>query len=396
LIDMIQSRVKVAEDNPYLNKKYGISMGLVGENQARNSIKIKPEKNYTPIKIKDDSTRTLKELVVEPIAQLKELGYPTKEINKLNAKQQWAVVNDGLDYKTYKNDKFIRGLTLDKAKQKPIKIKPKAEPEYININKGGKGDEAAVKAEFYKKDFDRDFAEWVGKRDVANTIGIEVGTRYKNVPKGVSTEQIIKYIEDPKTYKATPEVKKYAKDLRKEYDALYKSAKEAGIDMAYVKNYLTHIWDKSPDEVQQMYRSMGRKFGFSQDRVFPTYEEGIKMGLKPKYNSPAQIIADYTSRLEKVKANIEFANKLKEQGFIVPKRIPGFEPITAPGFMSRSVKLGDGTIREGVYYAPPEIAREINKVFSEQSSPEILKKSAKLSGALQDITLSGVRYQNPA
>lgn len=397
LIDIVQSKVRVAEDNPYLNKRFGI--GLVGEGQTKkvaqaplddvSTIKIKPKQNYTSIKIKDDPTKPLKELMIEPRVQLKELGYPTKVINQLNAKQQWAVVNDGLDYKTYKNDKFIRGLTLDKTKQKPIKIKPKAEPEYINIGKGGKGDEAAVKAEFYKKDFDRDFAEWVGKRDVANTTGIEVGTRYKNVPKGVSTEQIIKYIEDPKTYKATPEVKKYAKDLRKEYNALYKSAKEAGIDMAYVKNYLTHIWDKPANEVQQMYRSMGRKFGFSKDRVFPTYEEGIKMGLKPKYNSPAQIIADYVSRLEKVKANIEFAKTLKEQGFIVPKRIPGFEPITAPGFMSKTVKLGDGTIREGMYYAPPEIVREINKVFSEQTSPKILNTSAKMSGALQDITLSG-------
>lgn len=366
--------------------------------RAANNLHKITQSNATPLKIKgkmSPADQKLAQAMMEPRAILQELGYSPKEISKLSGRQQWTIANDRLTYDQFKNDRFIRDLTLEKSKSSNIKIKPKAEPPTINTRRGGAGDEAAARATVDKKGYDEAFAKWIGRRDVANTTGVEIGTKYKNLPTGVTGEDVIKYIENPKG-KASSEVKKYAIDLRKQYDELYTNAQRSGIDMKYVKDYITHIWDRPLEEVQQMYRSMGRKFNFSKERSLPTYEEGIKMGLKPKYNNPAQIVADYSKRLERVKANIDFASELEKMGYIVPKRVSGFVPITAPGFMSSTVKLGDGTIREGLYYAPPEIAKQINQVFSEQQSPAITRIGAKVSGGLQDITLSGGIPGTPA
>jgi len=345
------------------------------------------QKGQQKIKIKPKDQQLVK--VSKSKTVLKNLGWPQREINRLNVDQQQNIVNKQITYNEFKKDPFITGLEMD-ANRQPIKIKPNEElvAPTINTERGGVGDEASVRAVADKAGFDESFAKWIGKREAASTTGIGIGAKHKNIPEGVTGEQVIRYIENPKG-EASPQVKQYAKSIRQQYNALYKNAKAAGIDMKYVNDYLTHIWDKPVTEVQQMYKSMGQKFGFANDRVLPTYEEGLRMGLKPKYTNPAQIIADYTRRLEQVKANVGFAKELEKQGYIVPKRFPGFEPITAPGFMGKTVKLGDGTIREGVYYAPPKIARQINRVFSESDSPQILQTTAKLSGGLQDITLSG-------
>lgn len=229
------------------------------------------------------------------------------------------------------------------------------------------------------------FGKWFGKRKASETTAV-INTQKFEVPKGVDGGEVIRYLEDPEI-KVSPETKAYTDQVKGKFDELYKEAKKAGIDVGYLKNYITHIWDRPPEEVARLYKGASQKFKFASGREFPTYEEGIQMGLTPKYTNPQQILAQYINNLEKTKANIEFVRELKGQGFLVAKRVPGFEPITAPGFVSPSIRLGDDTIREGVYYAPPEIAKAINRVFAPETSA--FSGTAKISSGLQDLALSG-------
>lgn len=289
-------------------------------------------------------------------------------------------------------DKFIAGLEADKAKAAKklpnLMYKIKQEPKYTPPSEFKRQKNVALGiSETQPKTFDDIFAKWIGKRESARTVGVETGAAV-NIPKTVKGSDVISYIEGSKK-NVSPEVKQAAATVRKQFDDLYKYAQKSGIDIGYMKDYVTHIWKEDPAAVSQAYKTASKRFGFAGNRSIPTYEEGIKMGLTPKFSDPRQLIAEYSKKLETTKANIEFINNLKEQGLIVQKRLPGFQPITGVGFQSPSVKIGENVIREGNYYAPPRVANLIDKVFSPNESPTWLRTAAKSSGVIQDIGLSG-------
>lgn len=263
--------------------------------------------------------------------------------------------------------------------------KPKRElPTFTKENIKMMADEAKGRADINEKEFMESTSKWIAERNAAKTTGVERGLKL-NVPDSVTVRDLADSIEIGTP--STPEVGKAVKTLKIETDKLFQDAKNAGVDLGYREDYIPHAWKETPEQVRQLYKTVSQQFGFSGERTIPTYEEGIKMGLTPKFNNPKQLIAEYVSTLEKTKANINYINNLKAQGVIVPKRAPGLIPITAPGFQAPTIRLGDETIREGMYYAPPKIADTINKMFSEQQS--FLSKPAKVVSTMQDVAWSG-------
>jgi hypothetical protein len=243
--------------------------------------------------------------------------------------------------------------------------------------------------------FSRSFKEWIGERQSALTSAIEDNKKYSTIPKGLSSD-IIRYIENPST-NVTPQVKEYAKLIRQDYNRMFNEARSTGIDIDYYQNYITHIWKESPSKVSQIFKSARKNFKFAKDRTIPTYEEGIELGLHPKYDHVAQIMAEYTRRLGELKANASFLSKLKDAGLIVTAQVggrdPSYSPILAVGFPKTSTIIR-GQKMFVPYYAPTEIADVINRVFAIQESP--LTRVAKVSGGLQDVVMSGGIPKTPA
>lgn len=295
------------------------------------------------------------------------------------------------ELKEKQKDKFIEELEKINNQIQIEDIKPKTKPPIINPSElEQKAFHASFKAESDKKGFIDLINKWVGKRRAAEYKGIKQALNIE-IPKEIDGREVIKKIENP-DYKTTKDVENVAKQFRKIYDELYKEAKKSGIDINYIKNYITHIWKEPIEEVAQKYQTLSKKFKFSKERILPTYEEGIKMGLTPKYNNPQQILAEYVKNLEKVKANLEFFNALKEKGYISEKRIPGFVPIQAPGFPTKIVNLGERMV-EGTYFAPKEIADKINEILSPKS--DFLDLPAKIFSGFQDIVMSGGLPKTP-
>lgn len=313
-----------------------------------------------------------------------------------------------------KKDAFIEGLEKDQvkfAKAQPILSRGGAgdgggkPPKDIPAYTGAQADEVAGKAQFMadenKKAFDTLFAKWIGNRDVAKTTGVQKGMQFRNI-KAKAGPEVIKYIENPQG-KAPKHIRAQADRIRQEYDSLFVHAKQSGIDMRYLKNYITHIWDKPMEEVAQIYKTAKQQFGFSKERSLPTYEEGIKLGLKPKYDQPSQILSEYARKLEETKANIQFFEQLKKEGLIVHGSVgagrPGFEALTGPGFPRSVSKNKAGEVFYGNYYAPKKIADQINRIFTPQDYGAIgtvTSGANKASGIIQDITLSGGIPKSPA
>jgi polyhydroxyalkanoate synthesis regulator phasin len=283
-------------------------------------------------------------------------------------------------------DEFLKGLEDDMKKLQSEPPKPPPPPEPLNLGQGGVGDKANINVALNLDRFKQRLIQALNNINAAKTEGIKIGLKFKDLPKDISSEDAIKFIENPKN--APKKLEPYLKEVREVYDQLYNLAQKEGIDMNYVKNYLTHIWDRPQEEVAQLYKQFKTKFKFANERVLPTYEEGIKMGLKPKYTHPAQIIADYTSKLKQTIEKIRLLRDLEKEGFLVAKKIPGFEPITVSGIEPKPKIIGENKIREGVYYAPPEVAAVLRRAFGEQG-PRPFSLLAKIMSIWQDIKLSG-------
>ena len=231
------------------------------------------------------------------------------------------------------------------------------------------------------------------KRMGSTEIATERASKFFNIPE----EKGWKIINDIEAGKQTKE----SKAITQEFDKLYKEAQDAGLDIGYLKNYVTHIWEQSPEEVDRLSRSLGQKFKFSGERSLPTYKEGLAVNeyygqqiFTPKFTHPSQILGEYVKKLEDTKANIELFKFLKEKKYIVPESVGrelGYQPITTNFFPKSRAVTGLGDVRTSNWYAPDNLSKVINSQFSSTDTParQFLRFLNKTSGVTQDITLSG-------
>jgi hypothetical protein len=374
-IKVLQKFLRNADDYnvPYMGQQ------LVGDNISSEGSIIKGKLNsfstptQTEIKNRAEISAGNPDLYTQRKAKLEQAGIPTNEGNP-----------EPLPWENTPNPSV-------KPSGKKL---PKPGLEMTSDTAGELAAKAQYRSENNDKDFQNIFARWIGKKDAAETEGTIVGSKFKDIPTSEGPA-VIKAMEDP-SVPTSSKGQEQIQNLHKEFDRMYNDAINNGIDIGYRENYITHYWDKPQDQVQQLYQVFKKREGFQNERVLPTYEEGIKMGLKPKYNNPAQIITEYSTRLEKLKNNLQFFNELKDHGYIVDagvaSKLPGFAPLSGPGFPRSVVKLADGRTVQGNYYAPIKVAQQINRVFSPEDTGllgKVFSIGASISRGVQDVTLSG-------
>lgn len=312
-----------------------------------------------------------------------DLGYPKNVVENLDLAKAQKLIDGGVQYNK------MPAHIVDRYSQNNPDT-----PRYVNEDIKKLAGEAQYAAETNKKEFNDIFDNWIGSRDAAKTYGMVKGAKFRDIPKDMGWN-VIDSLEYPD--EATPENVRYVVNmLRNEWDNIHAEATRSGMNIPYRFDYATHIWRETPEQIQDVVKGAGGKFKFANERDIPTYREGINLGLTPKYNHPAPILAEYAQQLEKTKANIRFLRSLKDKGFVVDASVAqgqaGFSPITATGF-PKSISLGpDGEKIVGEYYAPTDIAKTINRVFDTQDNGRLgksLEIGAKTSGILQDLTLSG-------
>ncbi len=239
-----------------------------------------------------------------------------------------------------------------------------------------------------EKTFKPIFDRFIGKREAAKTKGALVGNKYVNISVKDGFD-VIDGLEGIGTNKA---VGKDVALLRNEYDTLRQLANKEGLNINFKEDYITHIWKESPADVQKVLSAKGG-FKYAKQRTIPTYREGLKLGLTPKYTHPAPIIAEYVTKLEQTKAALDMFKTLKKQGIIVPAKVGAsnidFEPIVAGGFPKSTTNIGDGRTYIGNWYAPKQVADLINSVFSPRAENKLLGFTANISRGVQDVSMGG-------
>jgi len=317
-------------------------------------------------------------------AELLKLGYPKEVVAKMD-----AVSAKGLLDNNVAADKVPEHILNRYMKNNQDNAR-----RYVKEDIQKAAGEAQYAAETNKKEFNDIFDRWIGERNSAKTSGMELGAKYKEIPKELGWD-VIESLEHPDE-RAPENVKFIGGMIREQLDRIHETAGQMGMKVGYWWDYFPHIWKESPEQIQEMIKGAGGKFKFANAREIPTYREGINMGLTPKYNHPAPVLAEYMQSLKKTEANLKLLNGLKNKGFVVDAVVaqgqPGFSPIIGQGF-PKSTSLGpDGEKIIGDYYAPTDIANKINQIFSpvDNGIPgEALSFGAKASGVLQDLTLSG-------
>lgn len=233
------------------------------------------------------------------------------------------------------------------------------------------------------------FKQSAGARHVADVRAKEVADTLRRAAKESDTEldfDLAMKIED-----GTAPQTEFTKQFREIADNARKDAVDSGLDIGYRENYVPHIWKQSPDKVERIARSAGLKARAEGERIIPTYEEGLKLGLKPKYKNPADMMADYVRNLETVRGNVSLISDLRSQGLLKTGKAPaGWETISAKGFPRSSA--------QNQFSAPPEVATVLNNMFGKSDSiiEKGLRKTAGLNSAWQDIALAGGIPHTPA
>lgn len=183
----------------------------------------------------------------------------------------------------------------------------------------------------------------------------------------------------------------FTQKFREIADKTRQEAVDSGLDIGYRDNYVPHIWEKSAEEVDKLARGAGMKPRAGFERVIPTYQEGLELGLKPKYKNPADMMGDYVKNLETTRTNVALLTDLRQQGLIKSGRPQaGWKTITAEGFPR--------TAEGNQLTAPREVARVLNNLYGTSDSfiDKALAKTAKLNSTWQDIALAGGIPHTPA
>jgi hypothetical protein len=188
-------------------------------------------------------------------------------------------------------------------------------------------------------------------------------------------------------------VRKMAQNHRQRLEQAYELNKEN--TEGYIENYFPHIW-KDAEQGKVFTQNYAKKFGkpgFTKERVFDYFSEGIEAGLEPKFWNPEEMVQfreksglQYkmtTNLLEKWKKDgtVKFFNNLNDmrgQDYLKPDH-PAFE-------VYYQNEQGERVLA-GFYAVRPEAAKVVNNWLS----PSLWSKDT----AGGKVFRAGMRVKNP-
>lgn len=240
-----------------------------------------------------------------------------------------------------------------KASEKP-NIQINTQPGDINVATGMGGIPGSV-----DKIVKQDFADWVNQRKATKVEGFLKRKEFSDLDtQGI--EGIFKFQEGEKTGRFA-DVKLFFDKKRKEV------IDTTGREFGYKQDYLPQIWADPEDVVQQVYaNSLNKSAPFTMQSLIKDYQEGINAGLTPKYRTLGELVGWYETRANKLIADTNYFKRLAKDSLIVPgNRAPReWVTINPDRFPKINVETEGGSYN-GIYKAPPELAKMINNYLSE-------------------------------
>lgn len=177
-------------------------------------------------------------------------------------------------------------------------------------------------------------------------------------------------------------LKPAAKALQEEYDKAYDTAQFANEDkkINYIENYMGHMYE-NPEEagpkLMQLYKgnkSLEGSKRFTKQRVLPTIQDAIKLGLKPITDNPIEWAKQSIGVMNHYAEGQEIIEDLKKSGDV--------KPIAGKPIPPEAAKIND---KIGAYYAPRPIAKIINNHLSPGASGNSLYRGLRSLSSMGNI-----------
>lgn len=243
----------------------------------------------------------------------------------------------------------------------------------------------SIKDKKVKQEFRASTNEYLGTKKAAQTSADEL-IRNINEFVPLNSKQKLEALEVIDGAKTTtdPQVQKYVDAYRRTTDELYKSYTDQGVKMGYQTEYLPRNY-KNPTTgeaiTRQEYDILARGSGRMQSRTAETLNIDALISKDPN-----ELLKRYIESMDSAVAGRKYFTNLEQKGYIVQsldgKPVRGMKPV-----------LSEGLGGDGIYYAKPDVADALNKIFGTQPDNGVLgktlDKTAKVSANIQDIVLSG-------
>lgn len=376
-----------------------------------SQIKAKPDFNQPGVK-------QLDQLMNDP-NRLLQMGYSKKQVDKINAKEARRILDENIppfEHATFMKSVPVRdpGFIDTPINNKPMRVsntrfkqfEPTKEEvdQIVGQSYLDEMQNSGVKRWFNKvlnplknapEKVQNIMQGWRNENMVARTRANEVAGMFTDIDERDGWK-LIQFIQEPTNRKAMEldlDVKQYSSQidkLRNFYDSTRNEGIQKGLDIKYLDNYLNQIWKESFNEINAKVKAGAGKIpGFTKDRSIPSYQEGVKLGLTPRFTHPAQLAAHYRLQLDKAMSNKRMVEQLIDTEMLLPanKAPADWKSIESPFFPKVRVDSGAGEPILMDYKAPPDIANAVNNVF-EVREPGLLTKTANFSKNVQEFALS--------
>lgn len=151
-------------------------------------------------------------------------------------------------------------------------------------------------------------------------------------------------------------------------------AQKAGIldDIINDGTYVTQLWKDGP-KAQNYYSSVSPTSRFAEDRLIPSYKEGMALGLEPKTLDLAEIARIYGKSIGKTIANKRLLGELKDGN------LPNGEPLMAPVGKAPIdyIQINHPQLRDMRVH--PELAPSLSHVFYSNNIPAYVQAMTAVS-----------------
>ena len=223
--------------------------------------------------------------------------------------------------------------------------------------------------------FNDAFARWSNSRSAANAQAqVDFEQLFKSLPDQELTPELLTSIQ--KGQASDP----VAKTFRTYFDNKFQQMKEAGISVRYQQDYMPQIWKNSPEEIDRAYKSLGFKPSFTKEKIFDTYEAGIKAGLEPRFNNAKEFVRWYGSQADRAIADKQLFDWLKSKGEISGIQ-KGDKNAQLPADFFPVIRYGDDQIKN--WFTTPAIKKALENNLKNDEG--ILKTAADVSTTTKNM-----------
>lgn len=215
------------------------------------------------------------------------------------------------------------------------------------------------------------FSRWVNHRSASNA---QAQIDYESVLKGIDDSHTkgIQAFSKIQSGNASPELE----PLRKFFDDKYKLATDNGVKLNYQQDYIPQLWADSPDKVASTFKRLGLQPGFTKEKFFKSYEDGIKAGLTPRFDDVKDLVRFHSSAVDKAIADRKFFDWLKDSNQISLKSVAGsgqvkLDPNVFPFIRYETPKLGE---QNRHWYTDIDTANSIQDYLKNPANGNSLQK----------------------